>query len=92
MGARYPLRINDERVLPDGYDGPVYVWDIDKTYLSTHFSSLHGLARIPLEFAVDKVAIPGMPELLRGLRKGAGPHYAGHPLYFVSASPPSSRA
>jgi hypothetical protein len=66
----------------------VYVWDVDKTYLSTRFSSLGGLVRIPIEFAVDKVSIPGMPEVLRGLRRGPGPGYACAPIFFVSASPP----
>lgn len=87
----YPLSVEDERELPDGYDGPAFIWDIDKTYLSTHFSSMKGLTRIPLEFAVDKTAIPGMPEVLRGLRRGPGSGFAAAPLYFVSASPPQMR-
>jgi len=87
----YPLRVFDYRSLPKGYDGTVLVWDIDKTYLATHFSSLGGLSRIPLEFAVDKEAIPGMPAVLRGLRRGAGPAYACVPLYFVTGSPPFLR-
>ena len=85
------MSLGDQRVLPKGYEGAVYIWDIDKTYLATHFSSLKGMARIPLEFAVDKMAIPGMPELLRGLRRGAGPRFASTPLYFISASPPQLR-
>ncbi len=89
--SHYPLYVEDQRTLPDGYEGPVFVWDIDKTYLSTHFSSLRGLGRIPLEFAVDKEAIPGMPELLRGIRRGPGKRYRCVPLYFVTASPPRLR-
>ncbi|MBI5527323.1 MAG: hypothetical protein HY897_13390 [Deltaproteobacteria bacterium] len=88
MEQRYPLAVFSDRVLPPGYAGPVYVWDVDKTYLSTRFSSLGGLVRIPIEFAVDKVSIPGMPEVLRGLRRGPGPGYACAPIFFVSASPP----
>ena len=91
MPVSYPLQIDDQRTLPEGYDGPVFVWDIDKTYLSTHFSSLQGLSRIPLEFAVDKQAIAGMPEVLRGIRRGPGPGYGCVPLYFVTASPPQLR-
>jgi hypothetical protein len=91
MPATYPLQVDDQRTLPDGYTGPVFIWDIDKTYLSTHFSSLQGLSRIPLEFAVDKQAIPGMPEVLRGIRRGPGPGYGCVPLYFVTASPPQLR-
>jgi hypothetical protein len=92
MPASYPLKVDDQRTLPDGYAGPVFIWDIDKTYLSTHFSSLQGLSRIPLEFAVDKQAITGMPEVLRGIRRGPGPGYGCVPLYFVTASPPQLRA
>lgn len=84
----YPLRILNERDLPADYAGRAFVWDIDKTYLSTRFSSLRGLARIPLEFAVDKSSIPGMADVLRGLRRGPGSAFAATPLYFVSASPP----
>ena len=89
---RYPLSMSDDRSLPSDYDGDVFIWDIDKTYLSTHFSSMKGLARIPLEFAVDKRAIPGMPEVLRGLRRGPGPRFAAAPLYFVSSSPPQLKS
>ena len=88
MGLCYPLVINDQRNLPQGYNGPVSIWDIDKTYLATRFSSVRGLTRIPVEFAVDKRAIPGMPAVIQGLRKGPGPDYACVPLYFISASPP----
>jgi len=91
MTTTYPLKIIDDRSLPEDYAGPVYVWDIDKTYLSTRFSSVRGLARVPVEFAVDKQAIPGMPEVLRGLRRGVGPEVACLPLYFISASPPFLR-
>jgi hypothetical protein len=87
MPATYPLFIDDQRSLPDDYAGDVFVWDVDKTYLSTPFSSLRGLLRIPIEFAVDKRAIPGMPEILRGLRHGPGERYSCVPLYFLSASP-----
>lgn len=91
MEIRYPLAAYDERSIPADYDGPVCVWDVDKTYLSTHFSSLRGLSRIPIEFAVDKVAIAGMPEVLRGLRRGPGKGYRCVPLYFITASPPQLR-
>ncbi len=91
MSICYPLSQDDQRSYPEGFDGRVFIWDIDKTYLSTHFSSLKGMARIPIEFAIDKQAIPGMPEVLRGLRRGPGPEYAAAPLYFISASPPQIR-
>jgi len=70
----------------------VHVWDVDKTYLDTHFSSLEGLLTIPIEFAVDKRAFAGMPEILRGLRWGGSAAYACVPILFVTASPPQLRA
>jgi hypothetical protein len=86
----YPLSVEDQRDLL-GYDGLVFVWDVDKTYLNTRFSTLEGISRIPMEFAVDKHAIPGMPEVLRGMRRGTGDGFQCVPLYFVSASPPQLR-
>ena len=79
MPVAYPLQVHDHRSLPDGYSGPVFIWDIDKTYLSTQFSSLRGLGRIPLEFAVDKQAIAGMPEVLRGFAGDRVPGTAACP-------------
>jgi hypothetical protein len=90
-GCCYPLSVVDQRSLPSDFADAVFVWDIDKTYLATRFSSAKYLARIPIEFAVDKRAIPGMPQVLRGLRRGPGQHFACAPLYFVSASPPQLR-
>ena len=87
----YPLSLQDDRGYPKNFRGNVIISDIDKTYLSTNFSSFKGLARIPLEFAVDKSAVLGMPEILKGLRAGPGPEFACTPLYFVSASPPQLR-
>lgn len=88
MDCCYPLAVIDNRPLPDGFSDPLFIWDIDKTYLATRFSSPKYMARIPIEFAVDKQSIPGMPHVLRGLRRGPGPRFACAPLYFVSASPP----
>lgn len=79
-------RSNDRRLPPD-YAGDVLVWDIDKTYLDTHFSSWRGLMRIPLELAIDKRAMPGSVPLLRALRHGGAKQPAIVPLYFISGSP-----
>lgn len=92
MTHYYPLSMQNDRPLPKGYRGRVYIWDVDKTYLSTRFSSVKGLARIPVEFAIDKKAIPGMPEVLRGLRRGPKPEVECLPLYFISAGPPFLRS
>jgi hypothetical protein len=82
----YPMvRLMHRLPEPDG-PATAYVWDIDKTYLETHFSSLGGLAWIPFEFGVDKRAVPGTVPLLHGLRRGRDGR-AFHPLYFVTASP-----
>ncbi len=81
---------NDRHVPPD-YSGPLLLWDIDKTYLDTHFSSWRGLAVIPFEFAVDKHAVPGAVPLLRSLRHGPGAQSGVVPLYFISGSPPQLR-
>jgi uncharacterized protein DUF2183 len=82
---------NDRR-LPADYTGDILVWDIDKTYLDTRFSSLRGLMAIPFEFAVDKRAIPGAAPLLRALRRGPGKASMLVPLYFISGSPPQLRS
>jgi hypothetical protein len=86
--SRYPLRLFDERPLPDDYDGPIHVWDVDKTYLDTDLSTVRGLLRIPLEMAIDKRTIPGAVAVLRECRRGTGRQPRNVPLYFVSASPP----
>ncbi|MCB9650837.1 MAG: hypothetical protein H6730_30240 [Deltaproteobacteria bacterium] len=85
------IQQSNDRHLPDDYDGPILLWDIDKTYLDTRFSSFRGLISIPLELAVDKQAVPGAVPLLRALRRGPGPQSALTPLYFVSGSPPQLR-
>lgn len=85
--APFPLVRVVDRELGDADEGPLHVWDIDRTYLDTRFSELRGLAWIPAELAIDKHAIPGSVELLQALR--AGPTDRAHrPLWFVSASPP----
>jgi hypothetical protein len=84
-------RSNDRKFAPD-FSGDLFVWDIDKTYLDTHFSSFRGLLSIPLEFAIDKRAMPGAVPLLRALRRGSGEKSMVNPLYFVSGSPPQLRS
>lgn len=83
---------SNERRLPEDYDGDVVLFDIDKTYLDTEFSSWRGLLAIPFEFAIDKRAVPGAVTLLRALRRGPGQRSILVPLYFVSGSPPQLRS
>jgi hypothetical protein len=63
-------------------------WDLDKTYLRSEFDTLRQLWRTARERGEDKVAVPGVPEVLKALRAAADRR--GRPLgiYFVSASPP----
>lgn len=82
----YPMLRAVMAPVPPKWEGPVYVWDIDKTYLDTRFSQMKSLARIPFELGVDKNPVPGAVELLHALREG--PNERSHmPLHFVSASP-----
>jgi len=66
----------------------VYRWDLDKTYLKTEFDSLRGLIRVPFEKPQDKVAVPGVASLIRGLRTEAIAAQRDVRIYFISASPP----
>lgn len=62
-------------------------WDLDKTYLQTDFDSLRGLVRVPFEKPQDKVAVPGVVPLIRGLRAAATEAGREVRIYFMSASP-----
>ena len=88
--APFPMVRKLQRHLDPGYSGPIYTWDIDKTWLDTRISQVKGMLRIPFEFAVDKRALPGTTALLHALREG--PSGREHrPLYFITASPPFIR-
>jgi uncharacterized protein DUF2183 len=65
-----------------------YRWDLDKTYLRTEFESLRKMVRIPFETASDKIHFPGVPQLLRALRRSASAANRQSYVYFLSASPP----
>lgn len=84
----FPLVRIDERELPADYSGVVVTCDVDKTWLDTDFHGALAIARIPLEWAVDKRTVPGMATVLRELRFGGGERTAQTPLYFLTASPP----
>lgn len=88
----YPLDRSNERAYPQGFDGRIFVWDIDKTYLASEFDSFKGLLTIPFEFAVDKRNIAGTDVLLRSLRRGLQRETSeSNPLYFISGSPAQLR-
>ncbi len=82
----YPMARVNHREFGPFYQGPVFIWDIDKTYLDTRFSQLKGLLRIPFEAGLDKRAYPGVVSLLQALRDGPADR-EHRPLYFISASP-----
>jgi hypothetical protein len=67
----------------------VYRWDLDKTYLETHFESLSRLVRIALEGPDDKVNVPGSAALLRELSGPRG--RAPARVCIVSGSPTQMR-
>lgn len=87
----FPINRASYRTLDPGWEGQVVVADIDRTYLSTRFSSLRGMARIPFERAIEKRDIDGMARLFRELRRGPGREGRDTPLFFVSASPSQLR-
>ena len=87
LEAPYPMQRIVHRRLPGDWEGPVFVWDVDKTYLETRFSQLRGLLRIPFELAIDKRPVAGVPALLHAQRRGYGDGER-NPLFFISASPP----
>ena len=90
---RYPLQRTQDRTFSKDYSGPLYIWDIDETYLSTDIDTVRGMLAVPLDLPVDKRNVAGTDVLLRALRRGPavqGP-VQSNPLYFVSASPPQLR-
>jgi len=88
MPGPVPVARSNHRKLEADFCGELYVWDVDKTYLDSHFHTVKELAGFLIEFAIDKRAIAGAVPLLQALRRGPGSDYAETPLYFVSASPP----
>lgn len=78
--AREPARVEQTSV--------TFRWDLDKTYLRTEFESLRKMVRIPFEAGADKVHLPGVPQLIRGLRRRAEAQGQKPYVFFVSASPP----
>jgi len=63
-------------------------WDLDKTYLRSEFDTLRQLWRAARERGADKVEVPGVIEVLKGLRAAADRHGRPITMLFVSASPP----
>jgi hypothetical protein len=66
----------------------VFRWDLDKTYLISHFESLRKLVAVPFERGHDKVSVPGVTAVLKSLRVEASARGHSPKVYFLSASPP----
>jgi hypothetical protein len=66
----------------------IFRWDLDKTYLRSEFERWRDLVRIPFEKPEDKVTVPGVVPLIRGLREVAAGTGREARIYFISASPP----
>ena len=66
----------------------VFRWDLDKTYLVSHFESLRGLLAVPFEKGADKVALPGVVAVIKGLHRAEERRGADARVFFLSASPP----
>jgi len=66
----------------------VFVWDLDKTYLETHFETLKGLIRTALEKAFQKRNVPGTNTLVKALISSYGKTTRPFPIFFITASPP----
>jgi hypothetical protein len=66
----------------------IFRWDLDKTYLVSHFDSFRDLVRVPFQKGEDKVAVPGVASLMKGLDKRAARDDADSRVYFLTASPP----
>ncbi len=75
---------------PRGPSRPVvtFRWDLDKTYLKTEFERFYRLVRLPFERAADKAHVPGVPELVRGLRRTALARGEEPRVLFLTATPP----
>lgn len=66
----------------------IFRWDLDKTYLVSHFESLRGLLAVPFERGHDKVALPGVSAVIKALRGARSERGQAAQVFFLSASPP----
>jgi hypothetical protein len=68
----------------------VFVWDLDKTYLDTHFGSLKELWNTALEKAFQKRNVPGTASLVLAMKSAWEEERTrqAFPIYFITASPP----
>ena len=74
----------------DGDWRHVYRWDLDKTYLDTHFEKFSRMVRIAFESADEKKNIPGSAALLREISREQ-PGISPARVCIVSGSPRQMR-
>jgi hypothetical protein len=70
----------------------VYRWDLDKTYLDTHFEKFSRMVRIAFESAEEKRNIPGSAALLRELSADRGEDVGAARVCILSGSPRQMRS
>ena len=63
-------------------------WDLDKTYLRSEFETVRQLLRTAFERGEDKVQVPGVAAVIKGLSETAARQGRRALIYFLSASPP----
>jgi hypothetical protein len=63
-------------------------WDLDKTYLRSEFDTVKQLLRTAFERGEDKVELPGVAEVIKGIKESAAREGRSALVYFLSASPP----
>lgn len=63
-------------------------WDLDKTYLRSEFDTVKQLLRTAFERGEDKVEVPGVAEVIKGIKETAAREDRTALIYFLSASPP----
>ena len=63
-------------------------WDLDKTYLRSEFDTLAQLWRTAWETGADKVEVPGVVDVIKGLKATADRRGRAVQMQFISASPP----
>lgn len=84
-----PHAVKDfKRTLDPTYDGPIFIWDIDRTYLESRTDTLLSILQIAMEKATDKINVPGTALLLQQLKHGTGDGDARYPVFFLTAGPP----
>ena len=83
-----PASISEVARVPAPRGERVFRWDLDKTYLVSHFESLRGLLAVPFEKGTDKVALPGVAAVIKGLHRAEEQNGRAARVFFLSASPP----